>query len=446
MTQPWSLAGWLGQRIGLGSSFRKFWATFVGRDNWSNEVVTLDRALQIAAFWRGIKLTAETVASLPKNVFAFDKPGEPIRDANNAYDALIRISPNEDYTPVEFWEVIVAAMCVLGNGYAKKMIIGDRLIGLQLVDQGCTYPYRTPQNFQLRYKGKDLFGRDFDVPAAEMYHLKGFNFGGDAGLSLISYGAQSLGMTLAANKTAGRLFAAGMNTSGFLETAATLQEDDRERLTKIMADYMGSDNAGKMMILEGGMKWNGMTMKPIDAQLLATMGFNIEEIGRWLEMPPVLLGHNASGQTMWGTGVESIISAWYTLGLRGKLTRIESSIQKRLLMPADRQKYFVRFSVDGLLRGDSAAQAALFSAAAQNGWLTRNEIRKLLDLPPMAGGDELTVQVNMTLLRDLGSNNTNQVAAARNALLNLLGLDADAGGRITITQPAPKAIAAPADA
>jgi hypothetical protein len=116
-------------------------------------------------------------------------------------------------------------------------------------------------------------------------------------------------MTLAANKTAGRLFAAGMNTSGFLETAATLQEDDRERLTKIMADYMGSDNAGKMMILEGGMKWNGMTMKPIDAQLLATMGFNIEEIGRWLEMPPVLLGHNASGQTMWGTGVESIISS-----------------------------------------------------------------------------------------------------------------------------------------
>jgi HK97 family phage portal protein len=445
MNQTWSLSGWLGQRIGLGSSFKKFWATFVGRDNWSNEVVTLDRALQIAAFWRGVKLTAETVGSLPKNVFSFEKPGEPIRDANNPYDSVMRISPNEDYTPVEFWEVIVAAMQVLGNGYAKKHMAGDRLISLELVDQGCTYPYRQKETNALRYKGKDLFGNDFDLPAAAMYHLKGFNFGGDAGLSTISYGAQSLGMTLAANKTAGRLFAAGMNASGFLETQQSLQEDDRERLTKIMNDYSGSDSAGKMMILEGGMKWNGMSMKPIDAQLLATMGFNIEEIGRWLEMPPILLGHNASGQTMWGTGVESIIQAWYTLGLRAKLTRIESSISKRLLQPADRLKYFVRFNVDGLLRGDSASQANLFSAAAQNGWLTRNEIRKLLDLPPMPGGDELTVQVNMTLLRDLGSQNVNQVAAARNALLNLLGMDADAGGRITITQPVPAKLPAPVE-
>lgn len=444
-SQSWSLIGWLGQKIGLGNTFTRFWATFAGRENDSGELVTLERAMSLAAFWRGVKLTAETIGSLPKNVFAFANPGTPIRDENNPYDMIFRISPNEDYTPVEFWEVMVGAMKVLGNGYARKQRVGDRVVGLEVVDQLSTYPYRVRETYELRYHGKDLNNRGFDIPASEMFHLKGFNFGGDVGLSVISFGAQSIGTGLAANKTAARLFAAGMNTSGFLETAQVLNENDRERLEKILSDYQGSNNAGKMMILEGGMKWNGMGLKPIDAQLLATMGFSIEEIGRWLGMPPVLLGHNASGQTMWGTGVESIIQAWYTLGLRADLNRIESSFSKRVLQPADRLKYFIRFNVDGLLRGDSASQAVLFGAAAQNGWLTRNEIRKLLDLPPMAGGDELTVQVNMTLLRDLGSQNVNQVAAARNALLNLLGLDADAGGRITITQPVPTKLPAPVE-
>jgi HK97 family phage portal protein len=175
-----------------------------------------------------------------------------------------------------------------------------------------------------------------------------------------------------------------------------------------------------MMILEAGMTFNGITMKPVDAELLATMGFSVEEIGRWLGMPPILLGHSSAGQTNWGTGIESIIGAWYTLGLRAKLTRTEKAITKRLFDPGDRFKFFPKFNVDGLLRGDSASQAALFSAAAQNGWLTRNEIRKLLDLPPKEGGDELTVQVNLTLLKDLGSQNKALATQAKNALLQWL--------------------------
>jgi hypothetical protein len=116
---------------------------------------------------------------------------------------------------------------------------------------------------------------------------------------------------------------------------------------------------------------------------------------------------------MWGTGVEAIIQGWYTLGLRAELKRLENAIGKRIVEVKDRGRIFAKYNVDGLLRGDSAAQAALFGAAAQNGWLTRNEIRKYLDLPALAGGDELTIQVNMQLLKDVGSVNQNTAQQAR---------------------------------
>lgn len=419
-----SLWGWLGRTIGLGSQFNRFWATFSGNKTWANEHVSAERAMTLSAFNRGVTLTSETIGTLPLNLYenrTGSDQADLVRDDGNEYDALLRISPNEDQTTTEFWEGMVGAMMVLGNGYALKRRSGTRTVALDPCDQLVTRPYRDA-NYALRYRGADRFGRGFDLPASEVFHLKGFGWG-DEGLSTISAGAQSLALGLASNKVAGKLMGAGMNASGFVETGTVLNEDDRARLKEILSEYAGSDNAGKMMILEGGMKWNPLQLKPIDAELLSTMGFSIEEIGRWLGIPVILLGHTSEGQTMWGTGVESIIGAWYTLSLRAKLTRIEKVIQKRLIQPKDRGRFFAKFNVDGLLRGDSAAQAALFSAAAQNGWLTRNEIRKLLDYPPLPGGDVLTVQVNMTILKDLASNDNQKVAQARNKLLQLIGLD-----------------------
>jgi HK97 family phage portal protein len=416
-----SLLSWMGRSLGLSTPYNRFWSTYFGRETHAGETVNVSSALSLSGFWRGIRLYAETVGSLPLGIFETDAAGNSIaiKDPSNPYVALF-MSPNEYQTGSEFWESLIAAELVLGNGYALKRRVGKRLVALDSVDQGQTAPYREPGSNELRYRGVDLQNNSFDVPASEMFHLKGFSFGGDAGVSCIYYAAQSLGVAQAAQKTAGKMFGSGLSASGFVQTNSILKDGDREKFEGILSKYQGSDAAGKMMILEAGTTFNGITMKPVDAELLATMGFSVEEIGRWLGMPPILLGHSSAGQTNWGTGIESIIGAWYTLGLRAKLTRTEKAITKRLFDPGDRFKFFPKFNVDGLLRGDSASQAALFSAAAQNGWLTRNEIRKLLDLPPKEGGDELTVQVNLTLLKDLGSQNKALATQAKNALLQWL--------------------------
>ena len=111
-----------------------------------------------------------------------------------------------------------------------------------------------------------------------------------------------------------------------------------------------------------------------------------------------------------------------TFALRPYLTRIEQAIKKSLLTAVERQKYFAEFSIEGLMRADSAARAAFYASAAQNGWLTRNEIRALENWPAKDGGDELTVQSNLIPLSLLGKI-TNTAQTAKAAILSWLGID-----------------------
>lgn len=433
-----SLLSWLGRRIGLTGPFSKFWAAVAGNDtSWSGETINAEKALQIAAVWRAVRLEAETVGTLPLNTY--EQPadgGDPVIIRDGPYDDLLRISPNADLTTTEFWEAMVGAARLVGNGYALKHRNAGRVSSLEIPN--AAEPYRRRSDNALFYRGKDSADNPFDVPASEMFHLKGFSFGGDLGLSMVQYGAQSLATMFAGNKTAGRIFRSGLGTAGVVEYGGTLGEDERGKLEKILAQYQSTNATDKLLVLEGGMKFTRVSMSAVDAELLSTIRFGIEEIARWADMPPVLLMHSAEGVTQWGSGVEAIILAWLQLGLRARLTRIEKTIGKRLIEPKDQRRFFVKFNIDALLRGDSVAQAQLFGAALQNGWMTRAEVRKLLDLPPSTdpNADKLTVQVNMTLLKDLGSQQQQQASAARNALLQLLGLEPQNDGKVRVLERA----------
>lgn len=419
---------WLGRTIGIGPSSQRFWAMWAGKDTWAGETVTAERAMTIAAVWRGIRLTAETIATLPFNIFEVgpDGRGRLVRDSGNPYDTVLRVTPNAEQTPVEFWEGIIGCMLLVGDGLARKYRnTKGVLLSMTLMDPTRTRIVR--ENGQLRYYYRDYDGTEVVLRAEDVFHLKGFGFGGDRGMSVVQFGAQSLSSAIAADKVAGKMFRSGLSSSGFLETAQVLNEPDRDRLEKIMSEYQGSDNAGKLMILEGGMKYTGITMTAADAQLLLSRQFNIEEVGRWLGMPPILLGHAGPGQTMWGTGVEQVIHAWYRLGLRALIVRVEKAIGKRVIEPADIRQYYAKFNVEGLLRGDSAARTNLYSVLAQNGIMTRDEIRDLEELEPYlkGGSDTLTAQTNLANIAQIvaGAAVPTQAIAVKNMLRDWLGVE-----------------------
>jgi len=184
---------------------------------------------------------------------------------------------------------------------------------------------------------------------------------------------------------------------------------------------VGSRNAGKLMVLEAGLKYDRLALSPVDAQMLENKRFSVEEICRWWGVPPVIIGHAAQGQTMWGSGVEQILLAWLTLGIDPFCDRIEARIKKQLIRPTGNRRRYAEFNREALLQMDSKSKAAFLSTMTQNGLMTRNEGRAKLNLPRKGGGDELTAQTNLAPLGQLGA--PSESNAARAAMRAFLGIN-----------------------
>lgn len=159
------------------------------------------------------------------------------------------------------------------------------------------------------------------------------------------------------------------------------------------------------MVLEAGMDIvSSLRINPKDAQLLESRYFGIEEICRTFGVPPQLIYHTDKASS-WASSLEGMNSGFLMYSLRSVLVRIEQAIVKKLINVSERDLYKPRFAVEGLLRADSQGRANFYNSALQNGWMTRNEVRALEDLPPLDGGDVLTVQLNLTPLDKLGMTN-----------------------------------------
>jgi HK97 family phage portal protein len=373
-------------------------------DTWAGRDVGPNGAMQLAAWWACVRLIAETIATLPIGVYARRPDGSKDTAADHDLYAVLHDSPNSDQTAAEFWEGQVASLCIFGNGYSLKDKRSDgTIISLTPLPAGPAMDVKRDERGVLRYSFVFRGQRYQRLTEDDIFHIRGFGVG-DVGLSPVSYARQTLSISEAIAASAGSTFRSGMKSSVFFTgpPGVKLLEAQRKEFRENFIDpYLGGEgtNAG---LLEHGFDVKAVTMPPKDAEMLLSWRFSVEEICRWLRVPPVLIGHSADGQTMWGSGIEQIMLGWLTLGLRPYLTRIEQAIKKRLILPKDRGRIFAEFNVEGLLRADSAGRAALLSSLGQNGYLTRNEGRALDNRPPMPGGDVLTVQANLLPLDMLG--------------------------------------------
>jgi HK97 family phage portal protein len=352
--------------------------------------VTANTAMQLAAVWACVRLISETIATLPLVVYRrTNADGREVVGEHPLF-GLLHDAPNADYTAVEFWEGVVLCLCLWGNAYAEKEMIGSRLVAL------------TPLRCDLMAVDRDRTGarvyRYADPAGArtlredQVFHVRGFGPAGDVGLSPISFARQSLGTAIAAEEHAGKMLANGFRPSLILKMAQILKPEQRTDIREnVIGPLAGSMNAGGVFVAEAGMDPMMVSMNPDDAQFLETRQFHVEEIARWFRVPPFMIGHTQKS-TSWGTGLEQQMTGFLTFALRPYLKRIEQAISRSLIPAAERARLFAEFNVEGLLRADSAGRAAFYQIMVSNGIMTRNEARRRENLPPKAGGDELTVQ------------------------------------------------------
>jgi HK97 family phage portal protein len=402
--------------LGFGLTDVEQWQILYGRDSKSGTSVTADNAMTLAAVWACVRLVAQTIATLPVGVYRATETGREYVQ-KHPLNRVIRFKASNDMTATVFWECIAASAILRGNGFAEIERSGARIVGLDFLHPD-RLTWRKLQAGGYEFTYIDDFGVRRVIDERDIFHVPGFTTCGPFGMSVIKYGVEVLGSALAANQAASSTFKNGLLPTTYFKMEKLLTPAQREEFRENLKELAGSLNAGKQPLLEGGMDVGTVGINPKDAQLLETRAFTIEEVCRWFGVPPSMVGHTDKASS-WASSAESLNLWFLQYGLRPWLKRIESSIWDRLLTPAEQADHYAEFNVEGLLRADTSGRTSFYSTALQNGWMSRNEVRRLENLPPVEGGDTYTAQSNLLPLDQLGGQGADS-NAVRSALLNWL--------------------------
>lgn len=237
--------------------------------------------------------------------------------------------------------------------------------------------------------------------STDVLHIPGLGFDGLVGYSPIAMAKNAIGMAIACEEYGAKFFANGAAPSGVLEHPGTIKDPSRIR-DSWQSTFGGSSNANKVAVLEEGMKYTPISISPEQAQFLETRKFQIDEIARIFRVPPHMVG-DLDKSSFSNIEQQSLEFVKYTLD--PWVARWEQAMVRSLLSAEEKKRYFIKFNVDGLLRGDYQSRMAGYATARQNGWMSANDIRELENLDRISeedGGDLYLVNGNMMKLKDAG--------------------------------------------
>ena len=237
---------------------------------------------------------------------------------------------------------------------------------------------------------------------SDVLHIPGLGFDGLVGYSPIAMAKNAIGMAIACEEYGAKFFANGAAPGGVLEHPGTIKDPQRVR-ESWQSTFGGSGNSNKIAVLEEGMKYTPIGISPEQAQFLETRKFQINEIARIFRVPPHMVG-DLEKSSFSNIEQQSLEFVKYTL--EPWLVRWEQSIQRTLFSPEEKKRYFAKFNVEGLLRGDYASRMSGYATARQNGWMSANDIRELENMdriPAEEGGDLYLINGNMLPLGNAGA-------------------------------------------
>lgn len=371
---------------------------FGGQPSVAGVAVNEGTALSATAVWAGVRIISETLAMLPLELYERVDERTKKQARNLGLWRLLHDEPNPEQTSFEFREMQQGFLLLWGNCYAQKVYNGRGEVSelWPLVPWRVT-PVRTPENvltYRVRRPGNQ--GGDTILPADDILHIRGFSTNGLLGDNVVEKFRNSIGLTLAAEEFGGRFFGTGLTASGGLEFPGRLGPEGRKNVRESFNEQHGGvGRSHRMMILEEGMKWFQMSTDPEKAQALQTRKFQVTEVSRILRLPPHLL-YDLERATF--SNIEQQGQEFVTYSMQPWLTRWEQRLNRSLLLPSQRSKFFTQFEVKGLLRGDSAARAAFHQTMFNVGAYSPNDILRHEGEQPVEGGDQRFVQLNLTPL------------------------------------------------
>ncbi len=368
-------------------------AVAAGQGSLSNPID--EAALYSTAVLCIVRVIADGIATVP---FRLQRKGANGRgeDATDhpVYD-LLRHEPNEWQTSYELREQIAIHAALTGNAYIFiNRDGGGTPAELYAFKPGTCQPVQHA-DYSISYQVTTAQGL-IDVPAADMWHIKGPSWDGIQGFNTSKLAREAIGLALASEQYGANLFRNGARPSGALTAPAGLSLDQKAALKKSWQDQHGGvGNAHKTVLLEGGVTWQSISSSANDAQWIESRKYQIEELCRAFRVLPIMV--MAQGATSYNS-VEQLLLAHLTHTLMPWFERIEQSARKALLSPQEKKDgYYFKLDSRALMEASTTERTAYYNAGRTGGWLTTNEIREKEDLPrsddPTA--DQLTPAANL---------------------------------------------------
>lgn len=356
-----------------------------GADKIGSIKVTETTALKLSAVWACVKIKANQLATLPYNFYKRDNEGNSIIADNNA-QRIIKY-PNAFMTAFDFKFTMMAAKLLHGNGYAR--IVRNKFY--EITELIPIHPNRVEpviKENRLIYK----IDGDIEMDADDILHFKGMTIDGLVGMSPIQYEAQNLGLALASQNELKNFYEKGSKIPGFVSYPNKIEtltkSKSEEALQKKIA---GTSPTTQVPIFDNGAKYIPVGVNPAEALWLEMMGYGVIEICRIFGVPPHLV---ASLERSTNNNIEHQGMDFVNHGLLPEAKCFEEEADKKLLREDERFNYYSKFNMNGLLRGDSAARAALYQALHNTGAINANEIRRLEEMNGYDGGDKYFIQLN----------------------------------------------------
>ena len=381
----------------------------------SGENVDEFKAMQTTAVYACVRILAEAVASLPIHIYERTSNGREKKFEHPLY-FLLHDEPNPEMSSFVFRETLMTHLLIWGNAYIQIIrdksgqvislypLLPDKMSVHRDENGKLYYKYQrqTEENPNFKDTGSVILKQE------DVLHIPGLGFDGLIGYSPIALAKNAIGMTLATENYGASVFKNGAKPGGVLEHPGILKDPKRVR-DSWNAVYNGVTNSHKVAVLEEGMKYTQIGIPPEEAQFLQTRKFQINEIARLYRIPPHMIG-DLEKSSFSNIEQQSLEFVKYTLD--PWVVRLEQAFKRSLFLPEEKKKYFVKFNVDGLLRGDYQSRMSGYAIARQNGWLSTNDIRELEDLNLLTdeeGGNLYLINGNMTKLKDAGGFMTKEV-------------------------------------
>jgi len=376
----------------------------------AGKAVNEHTAMQMTAVYSCVRILAETLAGLPLHVYKYNDTGGKEKYLRHPLYKLLHDEPNPEMTSFTFRETLMIHLLLWGNAYAQiiRNARGEVIALYPLMPNKMSVDRdkngRLFYLYQRSIEDAPTLGKDNLVylDPSEVLHIPGLGFDGLVGYSPIAMAKNAVGLSMATEEYGAKFFANGATPGGVLEHPGTIKDPRKVKESWNMA-YQGSANSHRVAVLEEGMKYQPIGISPEQAQFLETRKFQINEIARIFRVPPHMLA-DLEKSSFSNIEQQSLEFVKYTLD--PWIIRWEQTMCRSLLMESEKPEVFIKFNVDGLLRGDYVSRMNGYATARQNGWMSANDIRELENLDRISaelGGDLYLINGAMTKLQDAGA-------------------------------------------